>query len=137
MIDIENKIIDILSTAFSGVAKVSSTYVESSEQFPWVYARMTSNGGYARSYDNELHEHDASVVFRIEYYSAKTDGAKQEIKALAQIGDLTMQGIKFRRSSFNIIPNWDKSITRAVADYHAIVHEGVERNGDVVHHIFR
>lgn len=137
MIDIENKVIDTLSRAFEGVATVSSTFVESPDTFPWVYAREISNNGYSRSYDNALREHDAVVMIRVEYYSSKPEGGKQEIKALAQIGDVTMQDMKFRRSSFNIVPNWDKTITRAVADYRAIVHEGREEGNNIVHQIFR
>lgn len=137
MIDIENKIIDVLSEAFDGVAKVSSTYVESPDEFPWVYARVISNRGYSKSYDNALREHDAQITCRLEYYSAKETGAKQEVKALAQIGDITMQGIKFRRSTFSMIPNWDRSITRAVSDYVGIVHEGVEVGNNTVYQIFR
>lgn len=137
MIDIENKIIDMLTTAFEGVAKVSGTYTESPSEFPWVYAREISNTGYNRSYDNDLHEHHANVTFRIEYYSAKQSGAKQEIKAMMQIGDTAMQDIKFRRTSFSFIPNWDRSITRAVADYRAVVGEGREVGNDVVFQIYR
>ena len=137
MIDIENKIIDTLSTAFSGVASVSSTFVDSPSSFPWVYAHEISNAGYAKSYDNALIEHDAVVSFRVEYYSSRQQGGKQEVKDLAQIGDITMQQMKFRRTAFKIVPNWDRAITRAVADYRAVVHEGVEVGGNTVHQIFR
>lgn len=137
MIDIENKVIDTISEAFDGVAKVSGTYVESPAEFPWVYAQEISNVGYPRSYDNALHDHHADITFRLEYYSAKTVGAKQEIKALMQIGDTVMQGMKFRRISSGIIPNWDRSITRGYADYTAIVGEPKEVGNDVVYQMYR
>lgn len=137
MIDIENKVIDTISKAFEGIAKVSGTFVESPAEFPWVYAREISNTGYSRSYDNDLKEHHASVTFRIEYYSAKQAGAKQEVKELMRIGDETMQGMKFRRTSYSLIPNYDPSITRGYADYRALVGEGVTVGDDVVYQIYR
>lgn len=137
MIDIENKVIDTISKAFEGVATVSSVYVESPEKFPWVYVREMSNSVYARSIDESLSEHHASVSFRIEYYSAATRGAKQEVKALAQIGDMAMQSMKFRRSSFSLIPNYDRTVTRAYADYRAVVGEGVQKGDDVVYQMYR
>lgn len=137
MIDIENKVIDTLSQAFDGVATVSGVFVESPARFPWVYAREISNTEYQRSIDNDLHDHHASVTYRIEYYSAARVGAKQEIKAMAQIGDVTMQNMKFRRSSFSFIPNYDRSVVRAYADYRAVVGEGVQVGDDVVYQMYR
>ena len=135
MIDIENKVIDTLSNAFDGVANVSSTYSDSG--FPFVYVAEISNTGYARSYDNDLHEHHARVTFTIECYSNLESGAKQECKALMQIADLTMQGMKFRRTSYGFIPNYDRSITRIHADYTAVVGEPKEIDGETVYQIYR
>ena len=137
MIDIENKVIDTISQAFSGVATVSSVYVESPATFPWVYARQMSNVGYTRSYDNELRDHHVRVTFRLEYFSAKESGAKQEVKAMMQIGDNCMQGMKFRRTASGLIPNWDRTITRGYADYSAVVGEPTEVGGDTVFQIYR
>ena len=137
MIDIENKVIDTISQAFDGVAKVSSVFVESPDEFPWVYVRQITNAGYSRSYDNRLRDHHARVTFRIEYYSALDAGAKQEVKALMQIGDETMQSMKFRRTSSNLIPNWDRTIARGYADYSAVVGEPVEVGNDTVFQMYR
>ena len=137
MIDIENKVIDNLSQAFDGVAKVSGVYTDSPAEFPWVYAREISNTEYQRSIDNDLHDHHASVTFRVEYYSAAKVGAKQEIKALAQIGDIAMQNMKFRRTSFAFIPNFDRNVMRAYADYRAVVGEGRQIGDDVVYQMYR
>lgn len=137
MIDIENKVIDNLTLAFDGVAKVSGVFVESPAEFPWVYAREISNVEYQQSIDNDLHDHHATITIRIEYYSAARTGAKQEIKALAQIGDTAMQNMKFRRSSFSFIPNYDRNVMRAYADYRAVVGEGREIDGNMVYQMYR
>lgn len=135
MIDIENKVIDTVSKAFEGVAEVSSVYSPSS--FPFVYVREISNVGYEPSYDNELREHHARVIFRIECYSNLEQGAKQEVKALMQIADICMQDIKFRRTSYSLIPNYDRSISRGYADYSAIVGEPKEEGSNTVYQIYR
>ena len=137
MIDIENKVIDTLAEAYTGTAKVTGAYPEFSETFPLVYARETSNSTYTHSLDNDLHDHHATVTFRLEYFSNKASGAKQEVKALAQIGDVTMQGMKFRRTSFSFIPNDDRSVVRAYADYRAVVGEPREIGNDVVYQMYR
>ena len=137
MIDIENKVIDTISEAFDGVATVSGTFVESPEQLPWVYVREISNTEYARSITNDLRDHHASVTFRIEYFSAAKIGAKQEVKALAQIGDTAFQGMKFRRTSFSFIPNYDRSVVRAYADYRAVVGEPKQVGDDVIYQMYR
>lgn len=137
MIDIENKVIDTISQAFDGVAKVSSVFVESPDEFPWVYIREITNTGYARSYDNRLCDHHAYVTFRIEYYSALDSGAKQEVKRLMQIGDVAMQSMKFRRTASNLVPNWDRTISRGCADYSAVVGEPHDIDGDTVFQMYR
>ena len=137
MIDIENKVIDTVSEAFSGVAKVSSTFTKSPDEFPWVYIRETDNSAYSWSYDNRLSEHHASVMYRIEYYSSLRGGAKQQVKQLMQIGDAAMQGMKFSRVSSGIIPNWDRAITRGYADYTAVVGEPRTVGNDTVFQMYR
>lgn len=137
MIDIENKVIDTITEAFSGVADVSSVFVESRSKFPWVYIRQTANDGYSWSYDNDLREHHAYVSFRLEYYSNNPTGAKQEVKDLMQIGDEAMQGMKFRRDSSGLISNIDRAVTRGYADYHAVVGEPQQIGGNSVYQIYR
>lgn len=133
MIDIENKVIDTVSSGFDGVADVSSTFVESPAKLPWVYARQLSNVAYYASYDNALREHHARVTFRLEYYAS----TKQEVKAMMQIGDTVMQGMKFRRTSGGIVPNYDRNIIRGYADYAALVGEPREIDSNVVYQMYR
>lgn len=135
MIDIENKVIDTVANAFDGIAEVSSTYSASS--FPFVYVREIYNVGYPGSYDNALREHHARVTFRIECYSSLESGARQEVKAMMQIADICMQGMKFRRTAYGLIPNYDRSITRGYADYSAVVGEPRDIDGETVYQIYR
>ena len=140
MIDIENKVIDTIQTALTAAgisATVTSEYVESPSEFPHVYARETSNTTYRRSQDTSLREHHANVRYRVEVFSNKSVGAKEEVKSIQEVADLAMQDMKFTRVSMSFIPNYDRSIVRAYADYAAIVREGVDEDGNTVHYMYR
>lgn len=137
MIDIENYVITQLNNAYSGVATVSSVFTEEPESFPWVYARQISNAAVKRYSDDRLHAHAVNITIRIECYSALTSGAKQEVKNLLQIGDECMQNMKFTCTASNIIPNYDRSVTRGYADYTAMVWEPQEIDGDTVYQMYR
>lgn len=137
MIDIENIVINALDSAFTGVADVSSVFVEEPEKLPWVYVRETKNTTLKRMSDESLYEHFVTVAYRIEYYSNKTHGAKQEVKDLMQIGDIAMQSMKFTRTGSGLIPNYNRAITRGYADYTAVVREPQDVDGNTVYQMFR
>lgn len=140
MIDIENKVIDTIENAITSAginADVTSEYVDSPSEFPHVYAREIGNSTYTRTQDTSLLEHHASIRFRIEVFSNKVSGAKEEVKSILNVCDISMQNMKFTRTSSNFIPNYDRSIVRAYADYAAIVREGVDEDGTTVHYMYR
>lgn len=140
MIDIENKVIDTIEQALidSGItATVSSTFIETPSDFPWVYGREMGNSTYKGTLDTSLFEHHANIDFRWEVYSNKTSGAKTEVKEILNIIDLAMQKMKFTRSSYSFIPNIDRSVTRAYADYSAVVQQGFTEEGNVIHRMYR
>lgn len=140
MIDIENKIVDAIQEAFTAAGiqvTVSSTFVSSPAEFPWVYVREMSNITYQGSLDTSLREHHATVTYRIEVYSNLADGAKSQAKQLREIADLAMQDMRFTRTSSSFVPNYDRSITRLISDYRAVVQEGVTDDGVTTHQMYR
>ena len=137
MIDIENYITDELSQVFEGIAEVSSVFVEERDTYPWVYVRKISSPTVKRYSDDSLYEHAVNMTIRIEYFSALTAGAKQEVKDLMQMGDEYMQSIKFTRAADGLVPNYDRTVTRGYADYTAIVWEPKDVNGNTVFQIYR
>ena len=137
MIDIENYVINQLSTAFTGTADVTGVFVEEPESFPCVYAHEVSNSTVSWVADESLNEHAAKVTIRLEYYSALVSGAKQQIKEMMEIGDTTMSSMKFTRTSSSIIPNYDRSVVRGYADYTAIVGEPKTVGDDLIYQMYR
>lgn len=140
MIYIENKVIDTIQTALLSAsisATVTSEFDPSPAEFPHVYARETGNSTYRRTQDTSLLEHHATVRFRVEVFSNKTSGGKEEVKTILNVIDLAMQNMKFTRTSSNFIPNYDRTITRAYADYTAVVQEGVGKDGNTVFQMYR
>lgn len=138
MIDIENKVIDTVINAFSGESVlVVSEYVESPSEFPCVMVLMTGNSTYTRTQDNSLTEHHAKVSFQIDTFSNIKSGAKLEAKRLLDIADAAMQGMKFTRTYYNFFPNEDRSISRCVARYTAIVEKGKTVGNDTVYQMYR
>ena len=139
MIDIENKVINTIDEAFSDWddLTVVSVLPREDPKKNIVYVRMIDNSTYQDTLDQSLTEHHARVSFRIECYSNLFNGAKEQVKEMLQVVDWAMQGMKFTRTSYNFIPNYDPSYTRAYADYYAIVQQGKTENGTTVHRMYR
>lgn len=137
MIDIENIVVDAIEKAFDGVASVSSVYVEAPEEFPWVYVHQVSNSAIERLYDDTLVERAARITIRVEHFSNKASGAKEEVKAMMQISDQCMGDMKFTRTRAGLIPNYDRSVTRGYCDYSAVVGEPQEIDGNTVFQMYR
>lgn len=135
MIDIENKIIDIISESMS--IKVTSEYNWTEAESPVCYIRMLDNSTLEETQDGSLREHHARVTFRLEFYSNKSQGAKSEVKELLNTADEVMQDLKFTRTGYGFIPNLDRTWTRLYADYEAIVGEGRMKDGVTVHQMYR
>lgn len=140
MIDIENKVIDTIDKAFSDWEKpprvVSSLPQE--ENVPLVvYVRMIDNSTYQASLDQSLVEHHARISFRIECYSNAFNAPRENVKEMLQVVDYAMQSMKFTRTSYGFIPNYDPSYVRAYADYYAIVQQGKYENGTTTHRMYR
>jgi len=140
MIDIENKVITNIETAFSqwdSKPRVVSVLPRDEAYPAVVYVRMLDNSTYQNSLDNSLKEHHARISFRIECYSNAIKEAKSEVKAMLQEVDNAMQNMKFTRTSYNFIPNINPSYTRAYADYYAIVQEPVTVGKNQVYRMYR
>lgn len=140
MIDIENKVIDTIQNAFIEAGKsvdVLGEYVLQPESFPCCMVRLISHSTYTRSMDGALMPHHASMAFQIDIFSNKEVGAKSEVKKLSEIAMEAMCSMKFVLDSFNVITNEDRTVSRATSRYSAIVQEGVSKDGNIVHQIYR
>jgi hypothetical protein len=140
VIDIENKVFSTVATALRAVFNPISVYGEYTETlatFPCVTLIEDDNTTYQRTQDDSLQEHHASLMYTANIYSNKSSGRKAEAKAIADLVDTTMQGMKFTRTMRSQTPNIDRSIYRITIRYTAVVEEGKTENGDIVYQIFR
>lgn len=131
MIDIENLVCDRVFRAVNAVypnAVCYSEYVEMPEAFPCVTLYEADNRSYRPSDDEQLSDHQASVMYECNVYSDKQTGKKAETKAIADIVDATMQSMKFSRNMRSQIPNVDRTIYRVTMRFEAVVGEPIVDN---------
>lgn len=134
MIDIENYVFtqvkNAVLTAYPN-AEVNSSIVETASEFPCVTFIEADNSTYIRSLDDSPTEHHANLMYECNVY-ANDANRKATAKAIAEIVDITMQGMKFTRTFKDAIPNQDRSIFRITLRYKGIVGEGVETTAEGV-----
>lgn len=131
MIDIENLVIDKVFRAVNAAypnAVCYSEYVEVPESFPCVTLYEADNRSYRPSDDNQLSDHQSSVMYECNVYSDKQTGKKAEAKAIADIVDYTMLSMKFSRNMRSQIPNVDRTIYRVTMRFDAVVGEPIVDN---------
>ena len=140
MIDIENKVLSVVREAVLAqypTASVYSEYVEVPESFPCVTVTEDTNYTYVYTKDEQLAEHHAEVQYAVNVYSNKQTGAKLEAKAIMNIADNAMQGMKFWRTMTRQVPNVDRTIYRLIARYRAVVGEPTQVGDDLVFHMYQ
>lgn len=140
MIDIENKVINTVMDAFEAAGKsiyVTSEYIDRPPSFPACFIMQTSNTPLEDTFDERVGENHVTVRFRIELYSNKKSQPKTELRTLFQIADDAMQGMKFTRTTYNYLPNYDRTVVRLRADYYAIVGRPQTIDGKTVYQIYR
>lgn len=125
MIDVENEIFTIVSTAVRAkYPKIYMTgeYLKSPPSFPCVSLIETDNQIYRNTRDSGNIENHAQVLYEVNVYSNKTSGKKSECKAIIALIDSEMESLGFTRTLMNPVPNEaDATIYRMVARYRAII----------------
>ena len=140
MINVENLVIDTISKALKSSAYsntlVVSEYIDVPSSFPCVSVIEADNYTYRKTQD-EFNEHHINVMYEINVYSNKTKGSKSEAKAIMDIVDTTLQSNKFTRTFKNFIPNKDKTISRMVARYEAVIEKAKTVGDNTVYQVYR
>lgn len=140
MIDIENKVLSVVREAVLAqypTASVYGEYVEVPASFPCVTVTEDTNYTYVYTKDEQLAEHHAEVQYAVNVYSNKQTGAKLEAKAVMNIADNAMQGMKFWRTMTRQVPNVDRTIYRLIARYRAVVGEPTQVGDDLVFQMYQ
>lgn len=125
MIDCENeifsKVAGSLRTAYPSVF-VSSEYVRTPSQFPFVSLMEMSNTAYDATQSSGSLENHASLMYEVNIYSNKNSGKKSECKAIATLIDNELATLGFSRTMLQPIPNMDDAtIYRITGRYTAVV----------------
>lgn len=136
MIDVENVIFTHLATAirsaFSGIS-VYGEYIETPASFPCVTVVETDNRVLESTRDLSGVEHYAKVMYEINVYTNDANGKKAKAKEISNVIDNVMSGLLFTRTFRGQTPNIDRTIYRITLRYEAVVREGIEMNGKIVH----
>lgn len=141
MIDIENKILDTVFTAVRTTyttAQCYGEYVAIPASFPCVCLYEANNTTYKKSQDTELLEHQSNLMYECNVYSDKANGKKAEARAIADLIDKTMQGMKFTRTFYQPLPNLDRTIYRITLRWEAVAGEPITtENGNTIYQMYR
>ena len=142
MIDVENLLINTISTAIRNDltfanTNITSDYTDMPSSFPCVSIVEADNSSYRKTQDNDLKDHHVNVMYEVNVYSNKSSGAKSEAKKLMNIVDTAFLNLKFTRTFKNSVPNKDKTIYRYVARYEAVIGEQQTIGKDKVYQVYR
>ena len=140
MIDIQNYLLTSVRAAFTAAGKtvkVVSGYYANLPELPCVEIIQTSNTTYARTQDDALMEHHASVSFQIDVWTDNKSKSKSAAKELFAIADEAMQLMKFTRTDYDEDVAIDRTMSRVTGLYRAVVGAPQMVDGKKVYQIFR
>lgn len=125
MIDIENQVFTRIATAlraaFPNITVESKTTFMPSA-FPCVCIEEAESSSYRRSRDTGSNENHIDVMYEVNVYSSKLEGAKIECKQIFNLLDEEMNSMGFTRRSKNPIPIDNEPISyRINGRYEAVV----------------
>ena len=136
MIDVENVIFTRLAaairSAFSGIS-VYGEYIETPASFPCATVVEADNRVLESTRDLSGVEHYAKVMYEINVYTNDANGKKAKAKEISNVIDNVMAGLLFTRTFRGQTPNIDRTIYRITLRYEAVVREGIEMDGKIVH----
>lgn len=128
MIDIENKVFTVVSTAlatYDSTIKVMADYMDVVTVFPCVTIVEESNTTYQQSQDTSLKENHANIMYAINIYTNNQNGKKQKAKAIAEVVDVAMQNMNLTRTFSSAVPNIERTVYRYTLRYEGVVEKGV------------
>ena len=124
MIDVERsiyqRVVNKLYTSFPHIY----TYAEGmpvKAKFPCVVIEEADNYSYQQTQDTASNENHAVLMYEVNVYSNKTNGKKDECKAIQKIIDEEFNAIGFSRLSTNSFSLNDATLYRIVSRYTAVV----------------
>lgn len=102
----------------------SSDDAEAPSTFPFISIVQADTRTYTDGQDDRLQENMAIVMFRIEIYSNKAIGKREECRTLSHDIDDYMHRMNFSRESLGFVQNMsNNSIARMVGTYSVLADE--------------
>lgn len=132
MIDIKNKIVDTLANALTDVY-VTTSYRLVEKDFPALLVRYTYSGDYSRTFDGQLAPHQGRVTVQLDSYSLD----KEEAEQINETAVNTMHQMKFTCTESRDLSGYYSGLFRITSRFTAVVQEGKEKDGNIVHQIYR
>ena len=140
MIDIESKVVDTIFNAVTAIypnADVTTGYDEKTAIFPCVVVEETSNYPYRESATDDCSENHARITYEVSIYTDNTGNAKTTGKAILNIVDTALQGLKFRRIHRNQPLNINRTVFRQYGRWEVIVSKPVIDGEDTIYQMYR
>lgn len=136
MIDIESKIVDTIYNAVKANnaypdADITTGFDEKTATFPCVVIEEVDNAPYRKTITDDCVENHARIIYEISVYTDNQNVAKTTGKAILEIVDSAMAGLKFRRTRKNKPLNIARTIFRQYARYEVVVSKPFTRT-DIV-----
>lgn len=140
MIDIESKVFDTIFNAVTASypnADITTGYDEKTAVFPCVVVEEINNQPYRRSATDDCSENHATISYEVSIYTDNLNNAKTTGKAIMQIVDTALQGLKFRRVHRNKPLNINRTVFRQYGRWEVIVGKPVTVGENTVYQFYR
>lgn len=140
MIDIGNKVFDTIFNAVKAEypnADVTTGFDETSAIFPCVVVYEINNAPLRRTMTDDCAENHTRIEYEVSVYTNTVGTAKSEGKAILEIVDNALQGLKFRRLRKNQPLNIDRTLFRQYGRWEVVVGKPVEIDGNTVYQMYR
>ena len=140
MIDIGNKVFDTIFNAVKAEypnADVTTGFDETSAIFPCVVVYEINNAPLRRTMTDDCAENHTRIEYEVSVYTNTVGTAKSEGKAILEIVDTALQGLKFRRLRKNQPLNIDRTLFRQYGRWEVVVGKPVEIDGNTVYQMYR
>ena len=142
MIDIESKVFDTVfnavtaSTAFPN-ADVTTGFDEKIAVFPCVVVEEVDNSPYQKGNTDDCAENYTRLIYEVSIYTDNMNTAKTTGKAIFEVVDTALQGLKFRRVRKNKPLNINRTIFRQYGRWEVIVGKPVVVGNNTVYQLYR
>ena len=140
MIDIESKVVDTIFNAVTAVypsADVTMGFDEQNAIFPCVVVSEVNNTPVRRTMTDDCSENHSKITYEVSVYTNNADTAKTDGKAILNIVDTALQGLKFRRIHRNKPLNIGRTIFRQYGRWDVIVAKPITVGTDTVYQMYR